>query len=764
MNRLNKDNAYALLIGVGADLAASVTDATAINNVLVNPEFCGYKEENIYLLTEEKAGKYEILEAMDDLIKKTDEDSSILVFYSGHGGFDTLNGEEVYFLQPNDFYKKDKKTDFWVSYIDARVFRDKLAAMKSKQLILLLDCCHAAGMTKGGDLGDHQTTLNPDSTTADVSEKPEALAQEIDNNRGMVVLSSCREDQLSWIQDGDVNSLFTKCLLEALKAEHQRFFEIDHITALDAANYIFRKVPERQPNQQPYMNVEIYDNFVLTHLPDAVIERMRSLGVTFDTLAAPQPMALSDGQADSEDVDQQKTAKERKVVTSFRETEGANNLLLFVHGFTGEASDTFGIIPELLSKESKMDGWDMRPLGYTRPVQPELGKDIWAAGIDVDKIAMYLSSNIKNKFKNYDRIAIVAHSLGGLAVQKAILELKPEQRERISHLIMFGTPSKGIDPEQVAKKWNNKYKEMSGDGPLITKLRSDWSETFKDGMPFKLKVAAATDDDIVSVKSCHGPFADEVKEFVDNDHFRMVKPEDENDDAYNLILNTLTDNEFSNEYTNKEEINLLLGKYDLVVKDLLPRLNELDKKGIRQLIFALEGLDRQEEAVKILNEHPVAKDNSDLIGILGGRHKREYLKSYSDKEGQAAINYYSKALGMAEEAGNKGQIYYHAINLAFMSIVKDEDEDEMIRYAEQALEAAEASRNNLWKYATVAEANMYLDNMDKAKEYYEMAAGMADIRQKISMHTNAYKGYVALMQSDNPEDDFIKFLKAKFLT
>ena len=764
MNRLNKDNAYALLIGVGADLAASVTDATAINNVLVNPEYCGYKEENIYLLTEKDAGKYEILAAMDELIEKTDEDSSILVFYSGHGGFDTLNNEEVYFLQPNDFYEKDKKTDFWVSYIDARVFRDKLAAMKSKQLILLLDCCHAAGMTKGGDIGDNQTTLNPDSTTADVAEKPEALAQEIDNNRGMVVLSSCREDQLSWIQDGDVNSLFTKCLLEALKAEHQRFFEIDHITALDAANYIFRKVPERQPNQQPYMNVEIYDNFVLTHLPDAVVERMKSLGVSFDTLALEQAVDTSDDQSDTESEDRQETAKTSKVVTSFRETEGANNLLLFVHGFSGEASDTFGIIPELLAKESKMDGWDMRPLGFTRPVQPELGKDIWAAGIDIDKIALYLSSNIKNKFKNYDRIAIVAHSLGGLAVQKAILDLKPEQRDRISHLIMFGTPSKGIDPEQVAKKWNNKYKEMSGDGPLISKLRADWSETFKDGTPFKLKVAAATDDDIVSVESCHGPFSEDVREYVDNDHFRMVKPADENDDAYSLILNTLTNNEFSNQFTNKEEINLLLGKYDLVVKDLLPRLKDLDKKGIRQLIFALEGLDRQEEAVKILNEHPVAKDNSDLIGILGGRHKREYLKTYSEKAGQASVDYYSKALKMAMEAENKGQIYYHAINLAFMSIVKDEDEDEMIKFAEQALEAAEASRNNLWKYATVAEANMYLDNMDKAKEYYEMAAEMADIRQKISMHTNAYKGYVALMQSDNPQDDFIKFLKAKFLS
>ena len=32
------------------------------------------------------------------------------------------------------------------------------------------------------------------------------------------------------------------------------------------------------------------------------------------------------------------------------------------------------------------------------------------------------------------------------------------------------------------------------------------------------------------------------------------------------------------------------------------------------------------------------------------------------------------------------------------------------------------------------------------------------------MHLNAYAGYTALMQTNNPEDEFIQFLKTHFLS
>ncbi|OUR92412.1 hypothetical protein A9Q87_08035 [Flavobacteriales bacterium 34_180_T64] len=744
MNKL--DNAYALIIGVGADLPDTVTDATAIYNVMVDDTICGYKEENVILLTNEKATEVGILKGLDTLIELTDENSSILIFYSGHGGHYQDANNNIYYLQPND-YDPVK----FQPYVDAKDLRKKINALQSKRLILLLDCCHAAGMFKGETVGANQTSLGSDTNASQSQNlnEIEGLAQKVDDDRGISIVSSCREDQKSWIMPGDVNSLFTKCLIQVLRAQHKRYFEDEYIRISEIVQYIFRKVPEVEPRQNPYVNLQIYDDFILSLIPAYLKEQILPAGESTPTPAV-------------QATESKGTKKE--VVLSFREEEGNTNLLLFLHGFSGESSDTFGKIPELLIKDSKMDGWNMKPLGYTHHVKPEMGKDIWAGIDDVDKIADYLSTSIKYKFEDYNRIAIVAHSLGGLVAQRAIANLKKEHQNKISHLIMFGTPSIGIEAELLTKLWNSKYKAMSSDGAFITKLRQDWDESFSDGLPFKLKVAAATNDEYVSIKSCYTPFDAAVCETINGNHLSMVKPEDENNDAYNLILDTLNDTKFYNKYTNSEEINLTLGKYDSVVKELLPKVNDLDVNGLRQLIFSLEGLDRKDDALSILNENPLAKDNTDLMGIMGGRYKRAYLNSYSKSDGDAAFDYYSKALEIAEKEEDFSQIYYHAINLAFLSLVISGNESKMITYAQQALNATDECRNNLWKYATVAEANMYLDNMDVAKEFYTKSAEIADIRQKISMHTNAYAGYVALMQSDNEKDPFIKFLKSKFLS
>jgi hypothetical protein len=59
---------HALLIGVGADLPATVKDATAIRDVLVNPSRAAYPVDQVELLTETGAVRKNILEALDRFI------------------------------------------------------------------------------------------------------------------------------------------------------------------------------------------------------------------------------------------------------------------------------------------------------------------------------------------------------------------------------------------------------------------------------------------------------------------------------------------------------------------------------------------------------------------------------------------------------------------------------------------------------------------------------------------------------------------------
>jgi pimeloyl-ACP methyl ester carboxylesterase len=739
------ENAYALIIGVDykQKTESVLKDAQSIYNVLSNKELCGYKEENISLLLDSEATCKRIIDEIDNLILKMNENSSFLLYYSGHGGYSEEH--DISFLCPYDKTADD--------YISGKELREKLSKMKSKKIFILFDCCHSGSFFEGKDEIISQTiSKNTKQRIVQKKSTLEGLAQEIDDEQGMVILASSQASELSW---GDENeSVFTQCLIESFKAKNKHFFADEYVRTVETVNYVFERTPELinelkkrsdiVKDQTPYANLQMSTDFAICYIP----KEFRSKIVT--------------NKFKSQITKTETVSSKSDHVESWERSEG-NNLLLFLHGFSGESKDTFGHIPKMLQSDSNFDGWAMKSLGYSPIVQPKLGKDIWGAILDVDKIAGFLKTSIKYKFKGYDRIAIVAHSLGGLVAQKAILGLDDDNRNRISHLIMFGTPSNGIAPEVLDKQWNKKYRELSSEGEYIQSMRKEWKETFNNKYPFKLKVAASTEDEYVSLESCHEPFAKEHREFVDSKHLMMVKPKDDKDDAYSLILNSLTGSKFFNQFTNKQEINLTLGKYDSVVQTLLPNKDDLDKRGLTQLIFALEGLERKEEVYDILNNHPMAQNNTDLMGIIGGRHKRDYLKTYSYKSSQLSREYYSKALKISAENEVHSQIYYHAINLAFLSIVTDPEtgRSEMKKYANQALEATKHCDDS-WKDATIAEANMYLGNLETAKEFYIKASEGMGIREKLSMHTNAYAGYVALTNKE--DDEFTQFLKAQLLS
>lgn len=448
-------------------------------------------------------------------------------------------------------------------------------------------------------------------------------------------------------------------------------------------------------------------------------------------------------------------------IIDFRNEPASNNVILFLHGFSGDSATTFGNIPQYIKEDDRLNGWDMFSVGYSSNQMPSLGIGIWAAIPDITKLADFLNTTIHNQFVKYKQIAIVAHSMGGLVVQKALLELDAASRNRITYLLLFGTPSNGLNKAGVVKFWNRQLRDMASDGPFVTTLRKKWNETFAAGYPFSFKVVAGTDDEFVPTASSQQPFDKKYCEVVSGNHLAIVKPDDKNHAGYQLIIATLTKTVFNNPFTDKEAINLLQGNYTDVVNNLLPQKDELDKKGLAKLIFALEGLGRSDEAIKILEDSTLAANNSDMLGIIGGRYKRRYLNNYQSKDVAKAAEYYKRALDTATQNTNDELIYYAAINLAFLSLM-NENNNGMKAYAQTALDAAKNCPDNYWKTATVAEASLYLGDMEGAKMGYIKAAVQAGVREKLSMYANAYIGYTAIKKSDE-EDDFIKLLKEQLL-
>ncbi len=499
-------NAYALLIGVGSDdLPETVADAKALYKILGDKEHGSYYKKNIKIITKKKATRKGILKAFDELLENTDDKSSVLLYYSGHGGMYSDNtfikdealkkteeeNQKYFHLCPNDYDPNNYKT----TWIKAEEIKHKISQLKSKRLIFFLDCCHAAGMTAGVS----GLSAQPMQTNAD------GLAQNLDDGRGMTIVSACSAEQLSVILEGEENSLFTKCMIEVLRGDAKREDDEPFVRIFDVVKYIFKKVPELYPDQTPYANLQISEDFVVSFASN-----------------------LIDNNADDDEIEtlieEVKTVK-KEPVTKFRETENSNSAILFVHGFSGEAENTFGEAPNLLMANGDMDGWDMFPLGYSGNVVPEMGKNIWACASDIKRNSSFLITSIKNKFSKYKRIAIVAHDLGGIVVQQALLELQKEDLDRISHVLFFGTPSNGL-PEIELKNfftYGNNEKELKESSPYMQNLRNNWTEKFQNNYPFKFKTIAATKDQYVPISSSLEPFPKEFQEVIEGDHFTIAQ-------------------------------------------------------------------------------------------------------------------------------------------------------------------------------------------------------------------------------------------------
>src|SRR5690606_15569698 len=131
----------------------------------------------------------------------------------------------------------------------------------------------------------------------------------------------------------------------------------------------------------------------------------------------------------------------------------------------------------------------------------------------------------------------------------------------------FGTPSNGL-PEIELKNfftYSNEEKELKESSPYIQRVRNNWMERFHHEYPFRLKTIAATKDQYVPISSSLEPFPKEFHELIEGDHFSIAQIEKEEDDSYQLLLDSLMNKSFLNQFSNNEEINIALGEYNAVI-------------------------------------------------------------------------------------------------------------------------------------------------------------------------------------------------------
>lgn len=260
------EQGHACVIGVGGDLPSTATDAKGLAKILRDPERCAYPEEQVHLLTEANATRSNILQSLETLAHSTNDESTVLIYFSGHG-HQLLKPFKSYFLMPYGYSTEDLGD----TAISGSEFVDLLREIPAQKLLVVLDCCHAGGLS---DLSDFQATKAP---------LPPEAQRMFAKGGGRIMIGSSHPEELSYA--GEPYSAFTYALMKGLCGEGATKQD-GYIRATDLAMYASRIVPTLTSDKQhPVLDIEKADNFALAYYAGG---KMQPKGLPIELAAEPR--------------------------------------------------------------------------------------------------------------------------------------------------------------------------------------------------------------------------------------------------------------------------------------------------------------------------------------------------------------------------------------------------------------------------------------------------------------------------------------------
>ena len=227
----NKEKAYAVVVGIGnrevdsPAMGTTASDAERIGKELIART--GMLPANVQYLLNNDATAANLLARLDALAAATKVSPAemVIVYFSGHGC--VKNGK--YYLVARDTVN----TDIENTGIAGSVFVDKLQAIQTDKMLILLDCCHSGGI------------YDP----VDVPFDKELLLSKA--NR--VVISASHSSEVSYLSRP--LSIFTYALVEGLAGKYFEDGDTE-VTLFGLAMYVRERVyPLSENKQRPQLNI-----------------------------------------------------------------------------------------------------------------------------------------------------------------------------------------------------------------------------------------------------------------------------------------------------------------------------------------------------------------------------------------------------------------------------------------------------------------------------------------------------------------------------
>lgn len=223
---------FALIIGIGdfkdlqiSKLQFAAKDADDLARVLQDPRYGRFKPENVILLTNAKATRANILNALQDLFHKVQEDDLVFIYVSSHGSQKQTDKGlmGVGYIVTHDTSLKN----IWLDSLDYESFSKNAALLKARRKVVFLDTCFSGQASAGSK------ALSIEGVGVD-----QATAKLFLSGEGTYVITSSKDNERSFESESLENSYFTYFLIEALKKGSEP------PTVKEIFSYLTQKVPE----------------------------------------------------------------------------------------------------------------------------------------------------------------------------------------------------------------------------------------------------------------------------------------------------------------------------------------------------------------------------------------------------------------------------------------------------------------------------------------------------------------------------------------
>jgi hypothetical protein len=237
--------------------------------------------------------------------------------------------------------------------------------------------------------------------------------------------------------------------------------------------------------------------------------------------------------------------------TPFFRQAGRPHVIVFVHGVTGDALETWrnaatgALWPELMTRDPAFDAFDIYLAGYDSPL---LGRSS-----TIEEIAQRLLRQLTNEgvFDRYAQIHFITHSMGGLVTKRMLTQLNRPQAQdlarlrRVRSVLFISTPAQGAPVAGIGAllSLNPQFANMQPAtvNAFIQSVENQWTSLLRDRddsdaqfprvfCAYEKKGTAGMAEIVSSVYAATR--CDEVPVAFDYDHSGIVKPATPSSEPY----------------------------------------------------------------------------------------------------------------------------------------------------------------------------------------------------------------------------------------